>query len=109
MAKEMSVSMREGFDTQAWLKNPSFDIMFIVGTAAIAIVSGFIVVANLHLFGLILFLDLWLLGYHHVMSTYTRLCFDKESLQQHRVILFGLPFIVLAGVIGISFGLGIWV
>ena len=35
----------------------------------------------------ILFLDVWLLGYTHVVSTFTRLAFDRESFRQHRLLL----------------------
>jgi len=48
------------------------------------------------------------LGYHHVISTYTRLCFDKKSLAAHRFMLFGLPILVLAATISIVMGVGAW-
>ena len=54
-------------------------------------------------------LDLWLLGYHHVVSTFTRLCFDKESLRQHRFMIFGLPVIVLVCSAAVGWGIGFWV
>lgn len=103
------VSMAETTAAPAgWLRGRPFDLTFIVGITAVALLSGAVVVADPRLFGPILFLDLWLLGYHHVISTYTRLCFDKESLRQHRFLLFGLPPLVLAGVVLIFVGLGAW-
>ena len=65
-----------------WLSGPRFDSHFIGTTAAIAILAGLIVAAQPGLFLPLLFLDLWLLGYHHVVSTYTRLCFDADSLRR---------------------------
>ena len=62
-----------------WLKVARFDLNLIAGTALLALVSGAVVVANPNLFPIVLLLDLWLLGHHHVVSTFTRLCFTKET------------------------------
>lgn len=91
-----------------WLRTPGFDSGFILGTAAVAIASGALVVARPELFGFILLLDLWLLGYHHVVATYTRLCFDRESFRQNRFLVLWLPLLVLAGVFGLAHGVGVW-
>ena len=73
-----------------WLFSARFDRHFIATTAAIAILSGVAVAQRPGLFLPILMLDLWLLGYHHVVSTYTRLCFDAENFRQRRWMIFGL-------------------
>ncbi len=52
-----------------WLRGPAFDLSFIAGTTAIAVASGALVVMDPRLFVPILLLDLWLLGYHHVIAT----------------------------------------
>ena len=92
-----------------WLRGASFDLHFIVGIAALALLSGWAVVLEPRLFVPILLTDLWLLGYHHVVATYTRLCFDRESLHTHRFLLFGLPPIVLAAVCILVLSVGVWV
>jgi len=91
-----------------WLKNAQFDGGFIVGIAALALLSAGIVVAYPPLFPFILLLDLWLLGYHHVISTYTRLCFDKASFQQHKFLVLYLPLIVFGATFAIAAGVGLW-
>jgi hypothetical protein len=48
-----------------WLRSRSFDLRFILAVAGIALFSGLVTAANRKLFGLVLLLDLWLLGYHH--------------------------------------------
>lgn len=92
-----------------WLSGPRFDRHFIGTAAAIAILSGLIVAAEPGLFLPILFLDLWLLGYHHVVSTYTRLCFDRDSLRRRGWMIYALlPAVCVAvTILGVAFGIGL--
>lgn len=92
-----------------WLRGPGFDLHFIFGIAALALLSGWAVVAEPRLFVPILLADLWLLGYHHVIATYTRLCFDRASFRRHRFLVLGLPPLMLAAVFGLGNGIGLWV
>jgi len=92
-----------------WLRSARFDLNFIVGTTILALVTGWVVVMDPRLFTPVLMLDLWLLGQHHVVSTYTRLCFSKGDLARHRFLVFYLPFIVLAGALAAGFGIGWWI
>ena len=92
----------------AGLRSPTFDWMLIAGTALIAIASGLAVAADPRLFAPILALDLWLLGYHHVVATFTRLAFDAESFRENRFLVTWLPLMVLAGVLGLALTAGAW-
>ena len=83
-----------------WLLSARFDRHFIATTAAIAMRPG--------LFIPILMLDLWLLAYHHVVSTYTRLCFDAGCFRQRRWMIFILLPAVFAAVAVIGITVGIW-
>ena len=105
----MAIALQSTVPSAGWLRSRSFDLWFILGIAAIALLSGAIVVARPSLFGLVLFLDLWLLGYHHVVATYTRLCFDRNSFISHRFLVVWLPPIVLAATIALAVGIGPWV
>ena len=93
----------------AWLRGPAFDMSFIVGLAIGAIALGLAAVTDPRLFPIILIADLWLLGYHHVVSTYTRLAFDRESFAQHRFLVVGLPFLVLAATTSLALSIGAWI
>lgn len=92
-----------------WLRVARFDFNLIAGTATLALVSGAAVVANPSLFSIVLLLDLWLLGHHHVVSTFTRLCFTKEDFARYRFLVFGLPVIVFAASFSAGFTAGWWV
>ncbi len=89
-----------------WLRGARFDLTLIGGTAAIALLSGAVVVARPDLFVIVLFLDLWLLGYQHVVATFTRIAFDADSFRKHRFLVTGLPLIVVPAVflIGMTAG-----
>ena len=92
----------------AWLRNPQFDFTLIVVVAGWALAAGAAVVVEPSLFWPILFLDVWLLGYTHVVSTFTRLAFDRESFRQHRLLLIPLPVVVAAFTIAIALLVGEW-
>ena len=97
-----------GLVLPGWLRNARFDIGFIAGIVVLALVSCLVVVREPRLFGVVLLADLWLLGYHHVIATYTRLCFDRESFRKHRFLVLGLPFIVFAAVALSAWSVGLW-
>jgi len=90
------------------LRGPGFDAAFIGGTAALGLVSAGIVIARPSLWQPILLADLWLLGYHHVISTYSRLLMDAESRRINRALITWLPIVVvlLVGIAG--YGIGAW-
>lgn len=92
-----------------WLRSRQFDVTFVQGVAALALLSGGIVVARPELFKYVLAADLWLLGYHHVIATFTRLAFDKKSLREYHFFVFVLPILVFAATFGLAWTVGVWV
>jgi hypothetical protein len=70
-----------------WLGNAPFDLTFIFGTTVLAVVTGWVVVMEPSLFVPVLMLDIWLLGQHRVVSTFTRLCFSKGDMGVPPLIL----------------------
>ena len=93
----------------AWLRNARFDSAFILGGIALALLSGTAIVIEPSLFYPILLLDLWLLGYHHVIATFTRLCFDRASFEERRGLIVYLLPIVAAVTILVAWQVGLWV
>jgi len=92
-----------------WIRNTPFDLTLIVAVAVIALASGAVSLAEPQLFKWILLADIWLLGYHHVVSTYTRIAFDKKSFSDHRFLVIQLPMIVLVTTVALVLTLGFWV
>jgi hypothetical protein len=92
-----------------WLRSPGFDLHLIATTSIVALASGAAALVRPDLFQVILILDLWLLGYHHVISTFTRLCFDRDSFREHRFLVVELPIIVIAATAAAVMLLGAWV
>lgn len=91
------------------LRSIEFDAFFVLALPVIAIASGLLVEARPELFWPVLSLDLWLLGYHHVISTYTRLAFDRASFNEHRaLIVYLFPAVALAVTLIAVFA-GLWV
>lgn len=96
--------------SSGWLRDQRFDLIFIVGLTGLALAAGAAVLFEPRLLVPILLADLWLLGYHHVISTFTRLCFDKDSLRRYGFLVFGLPFVVAAASFGAVYAIsGMWI
>jgi hypothetical protein len=93
----------------AWLRGAGFDLTFILGIPTLAIATIAIVLVQPQLFTPILIFDLWFLGYHHVIATYTRLCFDRKSLAEHwPLVVLLLPAIALGTLVAI-YVFGLWI
>lgn len=91
-----------------WLRSLQFDLTFILGITMLALISGAIVLADPGLFPFVLFLDLWLLGYHHVFSTYSRIAFDAKSFEDNKFLIVVLPILVAVAVGVALLFIGTW-
>lgn len=96
-------------DPFGWLRGWSFDLVFIVGISGAALLSGWLSVIDPKMFPTILFLDLWILGYHHVVATFTRLSFDLESFKEHKFLIVWLPWIIVTATALAALILGPWI
>lgn len=102
-------TMQRGGMTGGWLVSPAFDLCLIGGVAVLALTAGAISVNFPSLFGIILLADLWFLGYHHVIATFTRLAFDAQSFKQYKFLIVWLPIIVAVAVVAAVLIAGPWV
>lgn len=104
----MSSAAVAGAVPAGWLRSPRFDLVFIWAIAAVAVAAGVIAALGPSLFPILLLADLWFLGYHHVVSTFTRLAFDKQSFRQYRFFVLGLPLIVFVATLLLALAVGLW-
>lgn len=88
------------------LRGPGFDSVFIGGSAGLAIGVGFALGLQPGLFGVIVLPYLWLLGYPHLMATFTRTAFDRESRRQYRRVNVELFVAILALCAALATGVG---
>jgi hypothetical protein len=91
-----------------WLRGRAFDFTFVIGTAALALAAAGAISVRANLFNFILVPYLWLLGYPHLIATYTRTSFDRESLWSHRFLNFGLPLVILGSIALLAGTVGTW-
>lgn len=94
--------------SRIYLRNAQFDFTLVVMVAVWALGAGAAIVIEPKWFWPILFLDVWLLGYTHVVSTFTRLAFDRDSFRQHWPLLIPLPVAVGAVTIALALLVGQW-
>lgn len=105
MAAVLTLSMPRA----GWLRGPAFDLTYVAGISLLAALAGGLVVTNPKLFPAVFLLNSWLLGYHHVISTFTRLTFDRDSFNEHRFLITWLPLIVLTVVFAACALFGGWI
>ena len=101
---------RDGLPARtAWLRSAGFDGVLILGGPALALLAGTTILIEPSLFYPILVVDLWVLGYHHVIATFTRLCFDRASFEQRRWMIVHLVPIVAVVTAVVAWQIGIWI
>ncbi len=91
-----------------WLRGPAFDGVLLLGTVAPAVAAGLYLAARPDQWEAMVLLFMLALGLHHIVATYTRLAFDRESFKQHWALVAVLPFVVLGGVVAAAYTIGFW-
>ena len=95
--------------SSAAIYSAPFDLTLLLAPALAGLLAGVVVVADPRLYAPFLLADLWLLGYHHVVATYTRMAFDARSLARHRFLAVDLLVLMTVVTIGVAFTAGAWV
>src|SRR5688572_26487769 len=71
---------------RTYIRSREFDSTLLLAPIFAGSAAALVVTADPRLYPILLVADLWLLGYHHVVATYTRLAFDTQSLRRNRVL-----------------------
>ena len=91
-----------------YILSATFDVTLLAAPFLTGIVAGLAALANPALFPLLLIADIWLLGYQHVVATYTRLAFDTRSLRENRFLAVDLLIIVTLVTVAATVWIGAW-
>jgi len=94
---------------RTWIRSPAFDTTLLAAPMIAGLLAAAAVGVDARLFPILLLADLWLLGYHHVVATYTRLAFDAQSLRRNRFLAFDLLLIVTGVTLTVALTAGAWV
>ena len=94
---------------RTYIRSREFDVTLLVAPIIAGLVAALMVAADARLYPILLLADLWLLGYHHVVATYTRLAFDTQSLRRNRFLAVDLLGIVTVATLVVAVTAGAWV
>jgi hypothetical protein len=94
---------------RTYIRSREFDTTLLAGPIGAGLVAALVVAADPRLYPFLLVADLWLLGYHHVVATYTRLAFDTQSLRRNRFLAVDLLVIVTVVTLAVAVTAGAWV
>ena len=94
---------------RTYIRSWEFDATLLLAPLATGLTAALVVTADPRLYPYLLLADLWLLGYHHVVATYTRLAFDSRSLRRNRFLALDLLFLVMMGSLAVALTAGAWV
>ncbi len=94
---------------RACIKSEVFDAALLIVPPVAALTAVAAVQANPGLFRALLLADLSLLGYTHVVATYTRLAFAAETFRRNRFLAFDLLLLVVVASLALVFTAGTWV
>ncbi|HVG54653.1 MAG TPA: hypothetical protein VM846_09500 [Vicinamibacterales bacterium] len=94
---------------RSFVWNETFDATLLVAPLALGLLAAAVVTSNPALYAAVVLADLWFLGYHHVVSTYTRLGFSSRSLLRNRFLALDLLVVIVVATTALAFTAGAWV
>ena len=94
---------------RTYIRSREFDSTLLLAPILAGLAAALVVTADPRLYPFLLLADLWLLGYHHVVATYTRLAFDTRSLRRNRVLAVDLLVFVTLATLAVAMTAGAWV
>jgi hypothetical protein len=94
---------------RTYIRSREFDITLLAVPIVAGLATALMVAADSRLYPILLLADLWLLGYHHIVATYTRLAFDPTSLRRNRFLAVDMLVLVTVAAMGIALTAGPWV
>lgn len=109
MTAQTTTSAFQGWHVRAgWLHSPLYDSILLFGVLGIALGAGAVVTNHPNLFMLLFLADLWLLGYHHVVATFSKLAGTPQDRKENSFLIYIAPALVLGAVVAMIYFIGIW-
>ena len=94
---------------QSFVWSEAFDATLLIAPLSMGLLAVAIVTANPSMYAAVLVSDLWFLGYHHVISTYTRLGFSPQGLRRNRFLAVDLLVVIVLATLALALTAGAWV
>jgi hypothetical protein len=94
---------------RTYIRSREFDTTLLAVPIAAGLAAALVVSADPRLYPFLLVADLWLLGYHHVIATYTRLAFDPSSLRRNRFLAVDLLVVITLATLALAITAGAWI
>ena len=96
-------------EPRTFIKSESFDATLLILPLVTGLAAAAAVLLDSRLFPVLLLADLWFLGYHHVVATYTRLAFTVDALRRNRFMAVDLLLLMTGASLVLAFTAGAWV
>jgi hypothetical protein len=114
MAAPVGISLQsavapDAAQSRSYVWSGSFDNTLLAAPLALGLLAAAVVTANPALYAAVVMADLWFLGYHHVVSTYTRLGFSSRGLLRNRFLALYLLLAIVGATTVLAFTAGAWV
>jgi hypothetical protein len=104
-----SVAAAPTASSRSFVWNERFDFTLLVAPLALGLLAAAVVTSNPALYAAVVVADLWFLGYHHVVSTYTRLGFSSRTLRRNRFLAVDLLVVIVLATMALAFTAGAWI
>jgi len=104
----MAMSGCDAADRAGWLRGPPFHAAFLGGPLIAGLCAVAAAAARPELFGLIVLPYLWLIGYPHLVATYTRLAAEDARPRLRRLLALEGPLLVLLATAALAGLVGTW-
>ena len=104
-----TVAAPDAASARSFVWNERFDATLLVAPVALGLLAAGFVTANPALYAAVVVADLWFLGYHHVVSTYTRLGFSPSGLRRNRFLAIDLLLVIVFATTALALTAGAWV
>ena len=93
---------------RSFVWNQNFDTALLCAPVSLGLLAAAFVTALPQLYAAVVLADLWFLGYHHVISTYTRLGFSVRGLRLNRFLAIDLLVVIVLATTALAFTAGAW-